>query len=248
METESSPSNATPAYTTPTQPTPTHPLPTHHMPTQIAVLKQGTYERGRWSTRVLTLDSEAGTVAISRKNNPQHILHRALNVQSVQMWPHYNRYAIEHHFNSLKAKMVLCITGKEVSLTDPNASVGNYVRNKVGILLSASIAAETNFWTAASLKQGSPKYSSGQKNSSTSSAKSAPKPISVDTSTTTWFISFTSIESYEMAVMILMHYKNEDGSRRKLFSNNVVADLARVKRASATEGERLNSEPTIEAI
>ncbi|CAJ1031749.1 hypothetical protein, conserved [Leishmania lindenbergi] len=243
METESSPSNTTPAYTTPTHPTPTHP-----MPTQIAVLKQGTYERGRWSTRVLTLDSEAGTVAVSQKNNPQHVLHRALNVQSVQMWPHYNRYAIEHHFNSLKAKMVLCITGKEVSLTDHNASVGSFVRNKVGILLSASIAAETNFWTAASLKQGSPKYSSGQKNSSTSRAKSAPKPISVDTSTTTWVINFTSIESYEMAVMILMHYKNEDGSKRKLFSNNVAADLARVKRASAKEGERVNSEPTIEAI
>lgn len=198
-------------------------------PPQIAVRKQGMYERGRWSTRILTIDVDAGTVTISRKSKPQDVLYRSLHVQKVEMWPHYSPFAIESSYDSLKAKMVLCITGAEVSLTNHGSSVGNFLRSNIGPLISASIAAENSAWSAKPSKHVGLKEVFSKRNPVFATMPS--NSAATDRSTITWLIHFTSIESYELAVMLFMRFKNEGGSRRKVFSNNVAADLARVKEA-----------------
>lgn len=198
-------------------------------PPQIVVRKQGMYERGRWSTRILTIDVDAGTATISRKSKPQDVLYRSLHVQKVEMWPHYSPYAIESSYDSLKAKMVLCITGTEVSLTNHGSSVGSFLRSNIGPLISASVVAENASWSAKPSKHVRLKGIFAKRNPMF--ATMASNSAATDRSTLTWLIHCTSIESYELAVMLFMRFKNEGGARRKVFSNNVVADLACVKRA-----------------
>ncbi|CAC9520838.1 hypothetical protein conserved [Leishmania donovani] len=208
-------------------------------PPQIAVRKQGTYERGRWSTRILTIDVDAGMVTISRKSKPQDVLYRSLHVQKVEMWPRYSPYAIEGSYDSLKAKMVLCITGTEVTLTNHGSSVGNFLRSNIGSLISASIAAENSAWSAKPSKRVGLKEVFSKRNPMFATIPS--NSAATDSSTITWLIQFTSIESYELAVMLFMRFKNEGGSRRKVFSNNVAADLACVKEAWVNHAARFKT-------
>lgn len=198
-------------------------------PPQIAVRKQGLYERGRWSTRILTIDVNAGTVTISRKGKPQEVLYRSLHVQRVEMWPHYSPYAIESSYDSLKAKMVLCITGTEVSLTNHSSSVSTFLRSNIGSLISASITADNTAWSEKPSKHLGLKDVFSKKNPILSPAPSSAG--ATDNPTITWLIHFTSIESYELAVMLFMRFKDEGGSRRKVLWNNVAVDLECVKEA-----------------
>ncbi|CBZ29301.1 hypothetical protein, unknown function [Leishmania mexicana MHOM/GT/2001/U1103] len=198
-------------------------------PPQIAVRKQGLYERGRWSTRILTIDVNAGTVTISRKGKPQEVLYRSLHVQRVEMWPHYSPYAIECNYDSLKAKMVLCITGTEVSLTNHSSPVGTFLRSNIGSLISASITADNTAWSEKPSKRLGLKDVFSKKHPMLSPAPSSAG--ATDSPTITWLIQFTSIESYELAVMLFMRFKDEGGSRRKVLWNNVAADLECVKEA-----------------
>ncbi|KAG5497692.1 hypothetical protein JKF63_03958 [Porcisia hertigi] len=203
-------------------------------PVQIVVRKQGRYERGLWTTRILTVDVDAGTVAISRKHKPDDVFHRTLNVQDVQMWPHYDRDAIEGRYDSLKAKMVLCITGTEVALANhTKASHSRSFMSRMGSFLSPPRSS-----TEGSLLGGNSR-------ASVTEAQGMPKKNRIsfpahsrvwhtlNSNTISWFIHFTSIDSYELALMLFLRFKDAEGLRRTIFFNHMAMDLAVVKAAWA---------------
>ncbi|GET91250.1 hypothetical protein, unknown function [Leishmania tarentolae] len=218
-------------------------LPDDTDPPQMVVRKQGIYERGRWSTRILTIDVDAGTVTISRKRMPQDVLYRTLRIQNVTLWPHYSPHAVQNSYGSLKAKMVMCVTGTEVPLPNHGSSVGKFVRSNIESFISASITAENSAWSPNHAKQVERK-DAVSKNPLLPRVSPNSSP---ESSTITWLIQFTSIESYELAVMLFMRFKNEDGSRRRVFSGNVTADLACVKEACRNHKARFKTGTDIDA-
>ncbi|KAG5495985.1 hypothetical protein JIQ42_02869 [Leishmania sp. Namibia] len=206
--------------------------------TQIVVQKRGTYERGKWSTRVLTIDPNTCTVTISRKNKPEDVLHRSLCIEKVEMWPRFSCNLIENDFRSLKAKMVLCLTGTEVTLTD-RAAVKKLMRSSIQSLVAASVAAEDSITGTSTTKRLTIRdiFSKNNPVFNTSTSTST----SNDNSNTSWVIRFPSIDSYELAVMLFMRCKNQDGSRRKVFSSNATEDLTVVKNAWESQLEDKNT-------
>ncbi|KAK7201506.1 hypothetical protein NESM_000214400 [Novymonas esmeraldas] len=225
--------------TSPPPPPPPPPrTPTRTKPVQLVVRKQGAYEHGRWSTRILTIDIDAGTASVSRKNDPAASSDRCLHVQHVQMWPRYNASGIESRYDSLKAKMTLRITGAETSFADAAAAAAllreSPSRSSASVTRQSTLYATTDTPSVDSSESLTPSDSCSRRSgrSFASSSPSTPAPSAV---TKTWFINFTSMDSYELAVMLLLRLKNTDGSRRRVFVDNVVADLATVKAAWAAE-------------
>ncbi|KAG5471466.1 hypothetical protein LSCM1_01555 [Leishmania martiniquensis] len=205
--------------------------------TQVVVQKRGTYERGRWSTRILTIDPSTCMVTISRKNKPQDVSHRSLLVEKVEMWPHYSCNLIENKFSSLKAKLVLCITGKEVPLTN-RTPVRSMMRSSIQALVAASVAAEDSITGTSSTKRLTVKdiFSRNNPVFHTSSSSSSNENTAVS-----WVVTFPSIDSFELAVMLFLRCKNQDGSKRKVFTTNATEGLMKVKKEWESQLEGVNT-------
>ncbi|KPI88072.1 hypothetical protein ABL78_2848 [Leptomonas seymouri] len=189
---------------------------------QFAVRKRGSVARGSWSTRVLTLDTESGTVTISRRNHPDNVLYHSLKVLAVQMWPHFKPGGVGDHYESLETQMTLRIVGTEVpvpcfSFSDATAantpSLATLVTDGPATLVDT---------TQFAFIQGDTKR------------KSRPlRGDMVDGPYEMWMIRFTSIESYETAVALLQRLRNYDGSVKRVLGDHVAEDLVAVKRAWA---------------
>ncbi|AYU81458.1 hypothetical protein CGC20_2905 [Leishmania donovani] len=195
---------------------------------QFSVLKQGSLEPGSWTQRVLTIDTKSDTVTISRKHHPEHVFYHSLEVAHVQMWPRYRASEISGHFNSLKAKMTLRIFGKQVPVPKMSveavtaADVAEMIRVPSvpsSISLDASLNIERPPVAAATLSQK-------QKERHPATATSANDDLC-----DSWMIRFTSIDSYELAVMLLRNMRNKEGKRKRLFGDHVLQDLECVKKA-----------------
>ncbi|KAG5495986.1 hypothetical protein JIQ42_02870 [Leishmania sp. Namibia] len=211
---------------------------------QFSVLKRGSLESGSWTQRVLTIDTASDTVTISRKHHPEHVLYHSLEVVHVQMWPRYKASEMAGHFNSLKAKMTLRIFGRQVPV--PKMAVEEVTAAEVaemirvpsvpsGISLDASLNIERPPAAVATLSQKLKQRSSAV-------------AVSIsDDLCDSWMIRFTSIDSYELAVLLLRNMRNKEGKRKRLFGDHVLSDLECVKKSWDVENRGLksiNSAPT----
>ncbi|KAK7201507.1 hypothetical protein NESM_000214500 [Novymonas esmeraldas] len=210
---------------------------------QFVVLKQGSIESGNWTQRVLTIDTKSNTVTISRKQHPSDVLYHSLEVVRVQTWPRYKASDMAGQFNSLKAKMTLRIFGKQVPVPKVNvevvtaAEVAEILRVPSvpsGISLDASLNIERPPAASAVIP---------------SKVKKAPAASAADTSDDlcdSWMIRFTSIDSYELAVMLLRNMRNKDGKRKRLFGDHVATDVECIKKAWADDVQ--NSKTVTDAL
>lgn len=215
-------------------------------PVTIAVRKQGLYERGRWSTRILTIDVETSTLCMSRKSCPEDVAYHSMEVHSVQMWPRYTPDCIESRFDSLKAKMVLRITGTLSPCSNRSSPTGSPVRSLIGSLFSSPLLKRnpTRSNASSSSQHVSQAGSYTRRRDISFSTASSPTTSAANRQTS-WLVTFTTMDSYELAVMLFLCLKNADGTRRHVFTNNVVADLAWVKGAWE---EQATSSNTVRAI
>lgn len=224
-------------------------------PVQVACRKQGTYEQGNWTTRVLTLDPEKGTLAISRKNKPSNVYYHAMELKRVQMWPHYSSQHIVSDFKSVKAMTILRVVGVDIP--------GSKVRH-APVATEAAVAAQRDDFTAIA-QQVSPTGADGRPPSPSSEDELPASPL-FDTqqpaapqtqpraqsatgskphsplapitqqfskgSLVYWMLRFDNFESFETTVSVLSRMKDKDGVPRKFFNTtNVLGDFERIKKA-----------------
>ncbi|KPA74434.1 hypothetical protein ABB37_09126 [Leptomonas pyrrhocoris] len=196
---------------------------------QFAVRKRGTSAPGRWSTRILTIDTETATVTISRHNHPSNVLYHSLKVKVAQMWPRFKPTELDDDYESLDAKMTLRIIGAEVLVPifiedDDDVASG-----------TPSSSQPTTKKAAAPHGDGAvPNIEKFAFTAGDSSKKSRPlRGDAIDGLYEVWLIRFTSIESYEAAVALLQRLRSEDGGVRNVCGDHVAGDLAAVRRALA---------------
>lgn len=216
---------------------------------QIPVLKQGVWEKGNWSTRILTIDVATGTATVSRHKHPKNILYHSIQLDLVQMWPHFTQRDLEDYIRSINAKMTLRLIGKVVPVPDFSN------RHLVNFRPAAAAPPATTAGTASAA--GSP----SQPTSKTSAASGAAVPsaeipsISTDygfiagdctkkrrhVETTAvvseaWMLRFTTYQSYELALMLIAAMKNEKGQPKQLLGNTADHDLDVIRQAWVREG------------
>ncbi|KAG5497693.1 hypothetical protein JKF63_03959 [Porcisia hertigi] len=202
----------------------------------FSVLKQGSLDRGSWTQRVLTIDTQSNTVTISRKGHPDYVLYHSIEVMHVQMWPRYRASEMAGRFNSLNAKLTLRVFGKPVSV--PEISVGEVTAAAVAEMIRAPNVARS-ISVEASLNVGRPP-------GATVSQPQKRKPRSLVAASKTsddlldsWLVRFTSMESYELAVLLLCNMRNKVGKRKRLFGDHVLDDLEYVRRAWVEETQKI---------
>ncbi|AIO00815.1 hypothetical protein LPMP_312280 [Leishmania panamensis] len=205
---------------------------------QFAVLKQGALESGSWTQRVLTIDTTTDTVTISRKQHSKNLFYHSLEVLHVQMWPRYKACEVAPQFNSLKAKMTLRIFGKQVPV--PKMSVEEVTAAEVAAMIRLP-SVPSSISLDASLNIERPPAAAPLH-----SEKLKPRPSAAAASTgddlcDSWMVRFSSIDSYELAVLLLSNMRNKEGKRKRLFGHHVLTDLECVKKAWNEETKSLKS-------
>jgi hypothetical protein len=206
-------------------------------PIQLPCRKQGIFEQGHWSARILTIDAANGTIAVSRKNKPSVVFHHALEVKKVQMWPHFSKEHIVGNFNSLrKSQLVLRIVGVEIPTS----------RMRPGVVGNA--AAIVQQYRSAFAPAPPAAAAGGGRDMSSSDAEELPasptRDVEVHNSATYkpakgrqvyWMLRFERLVSYEAAVLALMSMKRPDGLPLNAFtSSNPTGDLNRIRKAYET--------------
>ncbi|CBZ29302.1 hypothetical protein, unknown function [Leishmania mexicana MHOM/GT/2001/U1103] len=195
---------------------------------QFSVLKQGSLDAGSWTERVLTIDTKSDTVTISRKHHPEHVFYHSLEVAHAQMWPRYKASEISGRFNSLKAKMTLRIFGKQVPV--PKISVEAVTTAEVAEMIRVP-SFPSSISLDASLNIERPPVAAAMPSHKLKERHAATATSSNDDLCDSWMIRFTSINSYELTVMLLRNMQNKEGKRKRLFGDHVLQDLERVKKA-----------------
>ncbi|GET91251.1 hypothetical protein, unknown function [Leishmania tarentolae] len=195
---------------------------------QFSVLKQGSLEQGSWSQRVLTIDTKSNTVTISRKHHAEHVFYHSLEVVYVQMWPRYKASELGGHFNSLKAKMTLRIFGKQVPV--PKMTVEAVTTAEVAEMIRVP-SVPSSISLDASLNIERPPVAAASPSHRLKERHSVTEGGTHDELCDSWMVRFTSIDSYELAVMLLRNMRNKEGKRKRLFGDHVFEDLERVKKA-----------------
>lgn len=196
---------------------------------QISVLKQGSLESGSWTQRVLTIDTSSNTVTISRKNHPEQVFYHSLEVVRVQMWPRYKASEMVGQFNSMKAKLTLRIFGKQVPV--PKINVQEVTAAEVAELMRAE-SVPSCVSLDASLNIERPPVAAPA--ALPAKLKTRPSPAAAEVNddlVDSWMIQFNSIDSYELAVLLLRNMRNKDGKRKRLFGDNMLVDLECIKKA-----------------
>lgn len=210
---------------------------------QIAVLKQGVWDKGSWSTRILTLDVATATATVSRKHHPKNLLYHSLQLDMVQMWPHFTQRDIEDYINSIEAKMTLRLIGKVVPV--PNLSS----RQVLTAAASAEAAAAADSVTSSTRSAGSaaptatatrtPSKSLSSKDYGVIACNGAKKQRPVDAASgapEVWMIRFTTYQSYELALVMMNAMRTESGQPRHLLANKAVQDLQVIRTAWLRRG------------
>lgn len=200
-------------------------------PIQLPCRKQGIYEQGNWSARIVTLDPANGTIAISRKNKPHVLVHHAMEVRRVQMWPHFSRDHIVGNFHSLyKSQLALRIVGVEIS---------PYKMRRAEETDAAAIVQRHRSAFAPAPAAGADMSSSDADELPASPTRDAEPLMASPTtgkpskgSQVFWMIRFESLVNFEAMVLALMSMKGSNGLPLKVFtSNNVKGDFNRIKRS-----------------
>lgn len=221
----------------------------YSQPVQIPVLKQGVWEKGNWSTRVLTIDVATGTLTISRRNHPNNVLYHALQVTQVQLWPRFGQARTESPINSLDAKMSLRVVGEIVAV--PHFSVGGAtvtddtavasLTNMYAVTQSATAAANVEAGSAAvPVEVAAPSHTPETKQTmqshfaftaSASSKKSRSLTAGSHGKSNAWMLRFTTFKSYELAVVLMQAMCSTEAEREQLFGPHLHADFVAVKKA-----------------
>lgn len=198
-------------------------------PVQLACRKQGIFEQGNWSARILTIDAATGTIAISRKNRPSVVFHHALEVKRVQMWPHFSKEHIVGNFNSLyKSQLALRIVGVEIA--------ASRMRRGEETNAAAIVQQHRSAFAAAAPRVGDDPSSSDAEElpaSPTRDTEALASPTSklAKGRKVYWMIRFETLVNFEAAVLALLSMKRPDGQPLKPFtSSNVLGDFERIKR------------------
>lgn len=215
-------------------------------PIQLPCRKQGIFEQGNWSARVVTVDPAAGTIAISRKHKPNVLFHHAMEVRRVQMYPHFSRDHIVGNYHSLyKSQLALRIVGVEIH---PSRMRKAEESNAAAIVQRHRSA----FAPAAEAPAGGADISSSDADELPASPTRDTEPMIPSAASgqqakgrqVFWMIRFESLLNFEAMVLALMSMKSPSGQPLKVFTSaNVQGDFNRIKRnyeelhAAAAEGE-----------
>ncbi|KPA74433.1 hypothetical protein ABB37_09125 [Leptomonas pyrrhocoris] len=198
---------------------------------QIPVLKQGAIKNGAWSTRVLTIDVATATVTISRHNHPNNILYHSLRVERIQMWPRFAQSSITENFNSLEAQLTLRMMGEVVAVPkfSGEASTAMEGGGDAPQQMPSSLSSPA---TSALISPNTAAAPAGFSVTNSGSAKqSRPLTSSMNWMSDAWFIQFTTFESLELAVRLLLRMRNKESVEVRQFCPYAEEDLKRIKTA-----------------
>ncbi|KPA74428.1 hypothetical protein ABB37_09123 [Leptomonas pyrrhocoris] len=197
---------------------------------QIPVRKQGAWEKGHWSTRILTIDVASGTLTISRCHHPKNILYHSIQLESVQMWPHFVQRDLEEYINSIQAKMTVRFVGTVVPVPD-------FSRREAVTCGRAAVTATAGVAEAQPPSRDStpPSVTLLSDPSSTASdflfiaGDGTKKPRTVEKvlgrASEVWMIRFTTFQSYVLALRLVYAMKNAEGQRKQLLGSTAEHDL-----------------------
>lgn len=211
---------------------------------QIPVLKQGVWEKGNWSTRILTIDVATGTATISRHKHPKNILYHSIQIELVQMWPRFGQECTEDYIRSIKAKMTLRVIGKVVpvpSFTNRQLVDGTPAAGETGAAAAAGVASQPLSKT--STRSGAAVPSADLSTASTDygfiagdgTKRRRPVDAAVPVSEV-WMLRFTTFQSYELALMLIAAMRNERGQYKQLLGNSAEHDLDVIRKAWVRDG------------
>lgn len=85
---------------------------------QMECAKQGSIDATKWSSRVLTVDTNTSTLTISRRGHPENLFYHSLKPSIIQLWPYFYADATHDDFYSVEAKRTLCILGTVAPVPD----------------------------------------------------------------------------------------------------------------------------------
>lgn len=213
---------------------------------QIPVRKQGTVKKAQWSTRILTIDAATATVTISRHKHPNNIFYHTLRVEYVQMWPRFGQSLVAEDFYQLETKLTLRIAGENVAVPNLSDGAARMTQER-----AAAECTPTTTTTAAGKQQEqsansspSPSFTTTPNTSADSStfcvtasdsAKvSRPLSSSMNWITDSWMIQFTTFESYELAVRMLLRMRSTDHIEVGSLCPHAKEDLQAIKVAYLT--------------
>jgi hypothetical protein len=200
---------------------------------QIPVLKQGTLKKAQWSTRVLTIDVATATVTVSRHNHPNNVLYHSLRVNYMQMWPRFPQSLIACDFTLLEAKLTLHVVGEHVAVPSFAASANTQTTAAVTGKGADSSAGPSS--PAPSASSATTPDTAASPYSAFTWSDSAKRSRSLTSSMNwladAWLIQFTSFDSYEMAVRLLLQMRNKESVRLRELCPYVEGDLKTIRKA-----------------
>lgn len=173
--------------------------------TQIFIMKQGSIQKDNWSSRILTLDTETATATVSRRNNPEKVLHHTLRINDIIKFPQVDLTQTKIDRNSIEAKWTLCLLGnkapapplpvEEVRIVDPYSND-----------INEGPAGERH--SSDSSDTPTPSPTKEAKKTSARSGKGEGKAAQ------RWLIRCTSQDTYDLAVKLLEHMKDANSKEQ----------------------------------
>lgn len=92
---------------------------------QIFILKQGSWQKDSWSSRILTVDTNTATATVSRRSQPSKILYHTLHVTEFRKFPHVDLAHTKVDPDSIEAKWTLCLLGNKVPVPQLDTEMVN---------------------------------------------------------------------------------------------------------------------------
>ncbi|KPI88070.1 hypothetical protein ABL78_2846 [Leptomonas seymouri] len=201
---------------------------------QIPVRKQGAWERGNWSTRVLTVDVATATLTVSRRHHPNNVLYHSMQLDAVQMWPHFKQRNLTDSIHSIQAMMTLRLIGRVVPVPEFSSRRG-LTPASVETAQSA-LPSETSKVPTAAL--GIYPSSLVSRYAFTAGNRSK-EPRLLGTwfgSKEVWMIRFTAYQSYELFLELVRAMSHEKVHRAPLLGSAAEHDLDVIRTAWVKNG------------
>lgn len=190
---------------------------------QIPVLKQGAWDKGSWSTRILTLDIATGTATISRRSHPKNILYHAMELELVQMWPHFAQRDLEDYINCMESKMTLRLIGKAVPVPDLST---RQVVTETALAAAGAAGPHVPESSHSSAAAGSKTSRSGDYRVIAGDGSKQQRSVDAKRrSDEVWMIRFTTYQSYELALVMVSAMRGANGQPGHLLSTQAERDL-----------------------
>lgn len=190
---------------------------------QIFVEKQGSMQKGNWTSRILTLDTASGTATVSCKNRPSKVLHHTLRISDIRKFPHVDLAGSKINPDSAEAKWTICVLGCKAPIPDLSAEHAEAVDPFTGD--NDSNNAQRDKQSSAS-SDSTPAADAPVKKGHAGVSASDKKAVSEH-----WLIRCTSQDTYDLAVRLLQRMLHANGKAEadvpRSSSNTAVMPAAR---------------------